>query len=677
MENITENIIVELRQQNRYATAGGPDQEKNGDYNVEINKPIDIVEGDVVEISSVFVDDNATSLGLINIEEDVSGSIECYQYFYDVQPSTFKSSSATTATDIRSYLPAGTATKHPDGHHYFLSQVIQSQPANGGQAGAHTFLCSALDIKYDFYKATPPYDFIQIYFKWEYPLGTRKTCGLQLDQQKVNAITRDGLVKIDQSNLANLLYKKKGPGKANPSKFSFPFLFQSPKTGLPGADNYQSESPVFDAVNGALIQADFDDDKHAFPMEAAGVSIVSLPPYTQALPTAGWELVTEPRALSLAIRTATFNIPSGKYDPDVLAQTINQQIVGVGDPADNNSIVGTAYDSNNILTTTDRIYAEGSGITANTPPYFVREDGEAVSQYVQDQTDPINTYWVGASNFGVAYSGAGRFEFSNLHQTRYSTGAGGNSKVVTVEEEPNQGGGNPKKFHLANKSGGIVFKDLKPHTFWFGQGSAMGFSQDILCKPKTAKLPFNLSDPVPHGSPAGATFSCQAEFFDAGSIQEGINTTCDLNSLNVLINKVGYESSEPADGAAYYDKPGSSVSGTENAIIQTIGIFGFDVMEGAAQANAYYKVEIDMPGIRSDVRGANQQSGKIQGIIGRFYQGATFTQAVGGEGSIPYIHKGPPIKLSHFGVRILMPDGVTVAPLAADNTVFLSITKRK
>ena len=124
MENITEDITIELRQENRYVKPGGADPDKNGDFNVEINKPVDIEEGDVVEVSSVFVDDNSTALGLINVEEDVEGSIEAYQYLYDVQPSTFASSSHQTAVDIRAYLPTagGANTQHPDGKHYFLSK---------------------------------------------------------------------------------------------------------------------------------------------------------------------------------------------------------------------------------------------------------------------------------------------------------------------------------------------------------------------------------------------------------------------------------------------------------------------------------------------------------------------------------------------------------------------------
>ena len=60
MSNITKDIIVELRQINKYAINAGSDTQQNGDWNVEINKPIDIEEGDIVSVNSVFVDDNST-----------------------------------------------------------------------------------------------------------------------------------------------------------------------------------------------------------------------------------------------------------------------------------------------------------------------------------------------------------------------------------------------------------------------------------------------------------------------------------------------------------------------------------------------------------------------------------------------------------------------------------------
>lgn len=666
MSNITKDIIVELRQENRYAVNSGNNTEINGDWNVEINQPIDIMEGDVVEISSVFVDDNATSLGLINVEEDVDGEIEAYQYLFDCQPSSNLFDTPIDAKAVRDYVGGAAPNaqpigNHPDGRHYFLSEITNTQ-AGGGQ---NIFKCNSLNLQFDSYIATKKS--VDIYFVYEFPKGNKREVSLILKKDKLAKIQADAVITLNALNLKQLIVTD-GKDSGNPSNFSFPFLFASNKTGAQGADNYKSQSPANDETETkiTLKTSSKEDSRH---MKDSGVLGLGLPAYTETAPTQGWELVTEPRTLSLVTRTVPFSIKAGKYDPSVLAQKINQQIVNVGDPSNSNIIDGDKYSETKFLTTTKQIFDDGSGVAGSQPPFFIREDGKALTNYSQDQSTAANQFWVGASNFGVSYAGNGRFEFKNLHQSRYAVPPGGGavSQVVTVEQIPNE-----TNTYLANKCGGIVFKDLRPNTFWFGDESIMGFSKSCCAHSVNATLPFQMTDP---GS--ATPNNVVGEFFANGAIENGVNTTCDLNTLDVLVNKdAPVAGSTNAEARAYYDKPGASIVGQQNSVIQQIAIFGHDVMDGTVQDNAYYKIEIDC-GINSELRGANQQSNKVQGIIGRFYQGATYTQAVGGEGSIPYVHKGPPIKLSHFGCRVLMPDGTTVAPLGPDNTIFLSVTKPK
>ena len=698
MDNITKEIKIELRQKNRYTSnAGigsvdqtGQIQHQNGDYSVEINEPIDIEEGDIVQVTEVFVDDNSTGLGLINIEEDITGALEAYQYFYDVQPSSHYSSDGATKSclNIRGYQPtvagvSNPAVQHPDGKHYFLSEITKTSSGGGAGTAQNIFLCSELNLTFDRYVATAKS--VDVYFQYEMPLGTQKIVGLTLKKDALAKIQADAVITLNQDNLPLLLVTD-GKTSGNPQHFKFPFLFASNKTGVAGGDNYLSESPANDesATKIKLNTTGTHGKDHTRDMKKSGVLGLSLPAYTQQNPVNGWELVTEPKVMSLVSRTVNFFIPKGKYDPDVLAQRINQQIVGVGNNLDNNYITqntddpqSQVYDSNSFLTTTVNIFNSGSGLEAERSPYFIREDGAQISQYIEAPTFSAN-YWVGASNFGVTYAGAGRFVFSNLHQSIYTTTGSTSNKVVRVEEMPSIPG--REQFYLANKCGGIVLKDLRPNGFWFGDESIMGFSKTILATPSTKKLAFDIPDPTGHvvpPAPGAGSQSCQAEFFEAGQIIEGVNSTCDLNSLDVLVSKTANELNTAFSNATpFYDRPGLSPAGVNSAVSQFIGIYGHDVMNTEAQSNAYYKIEISMDGVTSDLRGADQGSNRIQAIIGRYYSGATFTQSVGGEGSIPYVHKGPPQKLSHFGVRVLMPDG-SLANLADDNTVFLTITKKK
>jgi len=67
---IPETIVVELKEENKNATAKG---DNFGDYSVQLDEPLLIEEGDQVSIKSVFIDSNIPETGLVEVKPEKVG----------------------------------------------------------------------------------------------------------------------------------------------------------------------------------------------------------------------------------------------------------------------------------------------------------------------------------------------------------------------------------------------------------------------------------------------------------------------------------------------------------------------------------------------------------------------------------------------------------------------------
>ena len=199
-------------------------------------------------------------------------------------------------------------------------------------------------------------------------------------------------------------------------------------------------------------------------------------------------------------------------------------------------------------------------------------------------------------------------------------------------------------------------KAMTPHSVWFKK---MGFNPNICINSNST-----ITKDFASGT-AGAGLTNQTLPVWEG-IAEGVNTTGSYKGLDMIVQKNGGETN-----------PNGSLCPT-SATISTITsdmnvIFAQQSLQKISLAYGYFLIDVGM-GLEQDFKGKDLYKNSIHGVIGRYYSTDSFTTAYN-EGSIPYIHRGTPIKLSRFKVRILDDTGNVSTDVGNNNTIFLEITK--
>ena len=89
----------------------------------------------------------------------------------------------------------------------------------------------------------------------------------------------------------------------------------------------------------------------------------------------------------------------------------------------------------------------------------------------------------------------------------------------------------------------------------------------------------------------------------------------------------------------------------------------------------YYKIVVDSK-ISNELVGADSTIRNVSAIISKYNSYGNFTAAYN-EGSVSYIHKGQPLTITDFRVKILLPSGEVASDINDRNTVFLELTKNQ
>jgi hypothetical protein len=660
----TENIMIELRELNNPLSINN--QLAPGDFSVSIDQPQTIEENDIVSVENVFIDDEGEIDGKIEVAESFNGYLEYYMYLQDVNTSQYYAEPSIPLNAFRNYSDAG--GNHPDNQMYFLSSLDDAQP------GTHRLIDSFyVDVYYDPQNPLPKVwtdssGVVSFYLSVKQQSGQVVSRTITVYGKKIieGAVVVDlptseigffsvKRIKLNEETLAKAFVKNTSPGKDNPNNYppptniTFPFpVFDDTAASLQlrFLDIHGNESPEGKEMSKASIRSNV----------AGATSAMRNPGIISSSP------VEAGSAFSLRVARVYFSLDAGLYDPEDLAQIVTDQITSTfnkeagANQGDKTRIDGpipaNRHTESEAFTTENELYARGVKFDTsapNTSPYWVRADGQKWAR----QVNGTYNVWAGASNFGLTYNGTDRFLFTNLHQSIFDTGSG--QRIVRGENVGNNGA---NERYMANKCGGLVISEMQPRAFW----SSLGFSTSTISHSNTW-IPTAGFEITP-----GTNVSCQT----LPDIEETVNFTGDLNGLDTLVFKTA--TMTPEDQFAY-DIAGDTYQGLNTAVVFTKSILGDSITNGKKQENGYYQIEVDC-GIRSKKIGSLQSTGKIQAIVGRYYSGNTYTQSVGGAGSIVYQHKGSPIQLSNFKVRILMPNG-ELAKLGPDNTVFLKITKGK
>ena len=639
---MSNTTIIELSQTGQNVIPGP----NNGEYTVILDNPLTLNKNDVIQLKSAFVDSEAAASNKVSIPPTVPGanttdltfSIGYYAVDLDGVNDTIEGTPSKTYTDYGGLTPT-----HPTGKTYILNT-----PHSGAPAGSALKLTGfKVPFKGGDPGDVPPNEKNVYCFQARFfPNGPPNKDGSnQVDiffifdptkPELHNFIDSDGLMEftnttLEQMEAQGVLIQDQDQSEKFGTHFRFPVSL-----------NYSA------VTVGELFQAVKGDMTIGFALNPTSMTVENY---------GGGE------ALSRAYRRdVKITIPSGPYDPHDLAELITDEMtkidLGGPLPADLFTI------STNPILTTIRTLRNNGDFNDAVAPQFFAADASGRFSYTTTKAGNDTDYFCGSSQFGLVYDDiTDKFQIASIHSSIYSTNPADQLTAPIVKVISDNAGG---KVAL-NKSGGIFFYALNPPELFFGEDSVFKFNPNVCAVPQTkiGILP---------GSPN--------ENFDIVNLKDGVSSTGDLQGLDTLIQKKPIAAANPDPVKGFDVVPGLPF---QTAISQTKPINALTNMSSSREA--YFKLEIDIPGVSQNVvqnntekitgqpfglRGLNRN---IQAIIGRYYSANNFTTAYN-EGSIPFQYTANnPAQVSQFKVRILGPNGELAEGLGEKNTLFIEHVK--
>ena len=619
-------ILIELREDTSDGTL--QDLKNAGEFQVTLNNPLVLRENDELALSSVFVDSVATNSGKIVIDADQTNfTIKNFLYInnYGIDD--------TLLQPFRRTITSGTSLVKGlnDGFDYVACE-------NTGVDDHENVLITQISLQLKAHDAKS---------------DNQQPCSLHFKYTSITGTDMKFVIKITKEINFEKEINRAG---VNPVSGNM-------NTAFYNMDDYRN---------------DFDGFPDGFPLDCKKDSFVRDSPFIvigKGFNGFTGDAVITPTPytfngikLSPFIFTYNFTIPAGAYDPSEFARIMtdklsNQNISNPGattnysdvSDGDLNKYMKNSRTFNSpYLNLSSTLAAINS---ANDTIYACRHDGEGVVKSVQ------NNLLFGSTQVGMEFDiDQQKFYFSQLHTPFYVQKGAISAMGTRFTEVLNGSSGSliPKEFFVANKIGGVGFTELAPVEVWFKK---LGFNSDILTN-------FGVRDFDGNGKQQAdyqGIESSAVQITDLSPITftltDGVNTTGNFTSLDSAVNKTTPRVAPNPD----------TLEDTSQIIKQ---IYAKNAINNGGSL-PYYLIEIDGKGIKSDIRGSVNsaiQNTKISAIVSRYYQTLSYTSAMDGSGAIPYIHKGEPIIIDSFKVRILDPDGTITDNIQNSNVVFLQHT---
>lgn len=619
---IQESVLIELREDDSIKSK----TEKNGEYTIHLQEPLTIKEGDSISLKSGFVDSVAENSGQIFIseeEEDMEFNFFVYQTQIDMRGKVRNGQySATMAgADVNDCLP------------YILCDKTA--------AGQNVRQVNSLTFKYG--------------GKFHGPAGN--------EQGNVDFhVKYEGIDSTD----------------ANPKFYEFhvgiPTVVQppiNPDTSFTiDANTPDSHNKIYLPLKireGTLMFRNEDQSKD--DLDKKGVRSN----FDQSTQDLQCQDTLKPFPYKVKI-----HVPSGFYDPSQLAKIMTDKLQAVDASSTvTNSIFTSARPSkNNFLRTIDEAY-EDFGLTAGTADdkndglFLVRAtDGSAVMQvpsgadYPNGSGNAVNSapkkYIFGCSEPAIEYDDdLKRFKFL-LHTPLFDST---NTLVVkTVESNTLAPSSN---FRYSGSAGGVLLNGVSPHSVF----QKLGF----------------LDTPDPNGGPANAddllVGVAEVDHANLG----GFNnlTTYKIPNLELSKNFTSAYTSVaityPTDGSftppTLSDDVTSNPSGGSSVVTLT-PILAQNQINNVQIQNPYFIIEVS--GFDNKMKGVDNTFTNIMSVVSRYQSYDSYTSFYNeGNPSVPYIHKGNPIQINNFKVRILNPDKTISDNIGNSNSIYLEHIKMK
>ena len=639
------NFVVECK--NKSAKQVQPN-EPNGQYTTNIQQKITLEEGDSIIMKSAFIDTQAASNQKIIIEKDLTLTMEFVPYLMNQFNADYQTSNTLSGTNVNDGLPYLLCNEVDTtaGNLRTLNPAASDTPKFNGV----NFICSNTnsgEVSWGGFIATLHYVDAE---------GQNRTQTRQIPSFKFNA--------------------------SDPAEYTahFPAIFDSTGitriTGPTGVELApQNASGGANSFNNTQI--DFDNLTTGWPNSDS---------FSRA--------ITADKTFEAQQFSRTITIKAGNYDPNELCDTFNREAERVSD-------VGLVYPSN----LTDNKFLQQIQIPIATPAddkkhFFVNPTAsrdldmntnaefDYRFRYATQPAAPLptlNALLVGASQVTLSWEEATQtFEFEYLHMPFYS---GQNEAVgyfqgkkftnsTDVGTDPY-----PEVLRTVNRNSGVLFTELQAvdsdgatSHFW---DRILGFDLRVKVDGKINEdsILFQYAHEINYDidtgtrpivfKPSGLYIPTIGKQFTAG--YQGIDTV--VTKKDISITQAGFPFVNDFGS-------GGNNSGFDLSTLQKTSPIsaGKNILTAADSSNfGYYLVEVQS-NFQTNLINEDSNMRSTMGIVSRYYVKDSYTSA-GEEASLLYTHKGEPMILSSFNIRIKDSDRELATDIGPDSTVFLQIVK--
>jgi hypothetical protein len=352
--------------------------------------------------------------------------------------------------------------------------------------------------------------------------------------------------------------------------------------------------------------------------------------------------------------TANFTLPAGNYNPVELGSIISdgfQTAVAAGTEY-SGSLSDTIQGSNSLFK------------TLNTGDVLIPTENtqKALNNNLQDYAYQYNVtannkVYAGTNQFAFEWLPEyNKFAFSTIHTPLTDSNGNPSFKGAQVTNNnvvpgvPQSSFGNAGKVSLVSSYSGIMFNSLSPTSFWEDN---LGFKVQDLTSWNTKTYLQQTSD--------------NDLIFPAWSWKPGTYQTTGQVLLAGLTNK-GPNQITPITGADFQTIYTNISDSTEITAANQI------LNARTTPQTSYFLIEINSK-FKNDFISASENNRNIQAIVSTYY--STNSSTIGNsEDAIVYTHRGSPIELSGFDVRILKDDKTISSDIINNNNViFLQVVR--
>ena len=606
-----KSTILKLRQ------AESRDVTTNGSYSISLKEGVQLEEGDIVKVHSVFLD--TTTESLVEIDEDTTITMEVAKYWRQWHTPIASPNQRWNANPTHVNAAVGPPV---------VPQVGQAQPDNkkywvcsSFPSGANDYLIASVHIK----PSKGGKEYGNFLLTYEYPaVGTKQIVkGQKLIPQYHTRSHASGVtipINIMMDAGANppsgqVVCTNKNLGSSNINVAPI------------GATNWAFTGP-----------------------HGAGQSIANL--YTEEL---------------------SFILPRGRYMPEEVAKIISDQMstINVNGPVGNNMQTADPKQwlvNNPFLSTGKQLSDKITKIPDQVGGFAsfimipeVSQEFPVVPNIIEQVIvfdGSGDDYLMGASQTSMNYDETlKKLNFDLLHMPMLVNEGGDGVTFlpgVVWGQATTGGGGQPagpvNRIAPMGTNGGVAFTRLEPVSFW----ETLGFTNILLpWEHVTTQLDLNGGLGI---LPINITST------------DGLNTTSAFLGLDLVVEKTP---------AWYFTADGNPAS---KSTAYTHPIISNREFDNVSNDEGYLLVEIGVK-IPQQMIGGNTEgatgSNRVQSIVGRYFQQQGNFLQDNGAGSIVYEHVGLPQMITDLDVRVVHPDGAPPNPneLGVSNSVFLEIVK--